>query len=102
MDDYVILVDKDNLNGSRHLSATVQSDGTLSIEGQDLRGTQGEYEWAFSIRSPEVERLKTALGCGDDVLAALAAEFSGDAASGLEPFLKSKGIAYEFWSRIGD
>jgi hypothetical protein len=102
MGDSVTLRSSRDANGSQHLSASLQSNGTLSIDGQDIGRTQGEYEWALTIQPPEVEKLKTALACGDDVLAALATKFSGDAAAGLETFLNSNGVSYEFWSRLGD
>ena len=110
MVNYVTLRDTRDEGGSRHLSGSLKGDGTLVIEGQDLGpGVEGffgsgltEYEWAWIIRPPEVNTLKMALACEDDVLVALRDRFSGDAAAGLQPFLDDNGVSYEPWSRVGD
>ncbi len=106
----VTLRDTRDEGGSRYLGARLKADGTLLIEGQDLGpGVENffgpgltEYEWAWIIRPPGVRKLKLALACDDDVLAALRDRFSGDAAAGLKPFLDDNGIPYEPWSRVGD
>ena len=96
--------------GTRYLDARLLDDGSVSIQGQDLgAGVErafgsgnSEYEWAWTVRPEHVAELLSALDSGDDVLAALARRFSGDAAAGLQPFLVEHGIPYESWSRIGD
>jgi hypothetical protein len=94
--------------GTRYLDARLLDDGSLSIQGQDIgAGVErafgyGEYEWAWTVRPEHVADLLSALDSGDDVLAALARRFSGDAAAGVKPFLDEHGIPYESWSRIGD
>jgi hypothetical protein len=110
MANYVTLRDSRDEGGSRHLGASLKDDGTLLIEGQDLGpGVEGffgpgltEYEWTWLIRPPGVRRLKLALACDDDLLAALRERFSGDAAAGLQPFLDNNGVPYEPWSRVGE
>jgi hypothetical protein len=82
----------------------------LTIEGQDLgRGVERifgdgniEYEWTWTLPPASVDALRQSLGCGQDILAGLAARFSGDAAVELQPYLDSIGLHYETWSRIGD
>lgn len=106
----VILRDIRDKLGTRYLAASISPEGTLAITGQDLGdGVEQifgpgnrEYEWAWTIQAPDVARLAAALDAGDDLLAGLARQFSGDAAAGLKPFLDEKGIPYESWSRIGD
>ena len=94
--------------GTRYLGAKLSADGTLTIQGHDLgEGVERsfgywEYEWAWTIQPEDVATLKSALDSGDDVLAALAARFSNNAAVGLQPFFDENGVRYEFWSRVGD
>jgi hypothetical protein len=106
----IILRDINNKSGSRYMDASLSDDGTLTIEGQDLGGGvqqlfgtgNYEYEWAWTIQSSNVPKLRSALDAGEDVLAALAARFSKDAAANLKSFLDDQAIPYESWSRIGD
>ena len=110
MANYVTLRDTRDEGGSRHLVASLQRDGTLLIEGRDsgpgVARFYGpdltEYEWAWTIRPPDVKTLKQALASGDDVLAALQDRFSGDAAAGLQTFLDDNDVPYEPWSRVGE
>jgi len=106
----ITLRDIRNHLDTRHLVASLSADGTLMIEGQDLgrsvEQTFGdgnrEYEWVWTIRSENMSHLLSALDAGDDVLTALAARFSNDAAAELKPFLDEWEIPHECWSRIGD
>jgi hypothetical protein len=106
----VTLRDTHDVQGIRHLAASLSVDGTLTIKGQDIgRGVEGvfgagysEYEWAWTIKPSEVERLLVVLDSGDDALAGLSGRFSGEAAAGLQAFLDEHGVVYEFWSRMGD
>lgn len=106
----VVLRDSRDESGSRFLEATLSADGTLTINGQDLgRGVEEffgegdfEYEWTWTIAPKDVTHLMSALESGDDVLAALAKRFSGDAAAGLQPFLEENEIPYDAWTRTGD
>ena len=110
MANRVTLRDTHDVGGRRRLTARLEEDGTLIIDGQDLGpGVERffgpgmtEYEWAWTIRPQGVKTLKQALSCSDNVLVALRARFSGDAASGIQPFLNENGIPYEPWSRVGD
>ena len=96
--------------GVRYLRATLSTNGTLTIEGQDLGdGVEQifgpgnrEYEWVWTIQASEVTKLILALNCGDDILAALLSRFSNDAAADIQPFLDKHAIQYESWSRMGD
>jgi hypothetical protein len=109
MVNYVTLRESRDKDGRRQLSASLQGDGTLLIEGQDIGpGVERffgpgltEYEWAWIIRPSGVKVLKLALARGD-VLTALRERFSGDAAADLQPFLEDNGIPYEPWSRVGE
>ncbi len=106
----VTLRDIHNHLGSRHLVASLSADGTLTIEGQDFGlGVEQifgdgnrEYEWVWTVRSENIPHLVSALDAGDDVLTALAARFSNDAAAELKSFLDKREIPYEYWWRIGD
>jgi hypothetical protein len=109
MVNYVTLRESRDKDGRRQLSASLQGDGALLIEGQDIGpGVERffgpgltEYEWAWIIRPSGVKALKLALARGD-VLTALRERFSGDAAADLQPFLEDNGIPYEPWSRVGE
>ena len=100
---------RDN-QGIRYLTASLLSDGTLKIEGQDLgEGVERvfgpnncEYEWSYTIQPPDVLALASALGDGGNVLFALRKRFSGDDAADLKQFMDEHGIRYAFWSRVGD
>lgn len=106
----VTLRDVRDEQGIRFLGASFAADGTLMIEGHDIGdGVEQffgpgnrEYEWAWTIPAQHLPQLATALGAGDDLLAALAARFSNEHAAGLQPFLDEQGIPYDFWSRVGD
>jgi len=97
-------------DGSRFLGASLSDDGVLTIEGQDLgRGVERffgdgnvEYEWSWTLPPTSVDALRESLGGGEDILALLAARFSGDAAAQLKSHLDGIGVQYETWSRIGD
>ncbi|MFK7766785.1 MAG: hypothetical protein AB8B55_06150 [Mariniblastus sp.] len=96
--------------GSRFLGATLTSDGTVTIRGQDLgRGVaevfgagNTEYEWVWTIPPDSVTALCKSLDCGDDVLAGLQSNFSGDDAAKLKSYLDESGIQYKASSRLGD
>jgi hypothetical protein len=106
----VTLRDTHDEGGSRHLRATLKSDGSILIEGQDIgSGVESvfgpglrEYEWTWLIRRSEVRTLKLALGSSGDVLVALRDRFAGEAAVGLQSFLEENGVRYEPWSRVGE
>lgn len=98
--------------GTRYLSASLNANGDLVIDGQDLGpGVEAffgpgirEYEWARTVRRPHVPTLLAALGGppGEDILVVLARRFSGDAAAGLDQAIAAAGVPVEHWSRTGD
>ncbi len=104
----VVLRDISDAQGTRYLGASLNSDGELVIEGQDLGSGVDEiygfyeYEWAWTIRARDVPKLLRALQAKPDVLSALSKRFAGDRADELQSFLDSQGIPYEVWGRIGD
>jgi hypothetical protein len=104
----VVLRNVEDAQGTRHLQASLTSEGDLVIEGQDLgAGVKSafgvyEYEWAWTIRAPDVPLLLAALGGTSDVLPALREQFSDDRAADLQSFLESHDVPYERWSRMGD
>lgn len=104
----VTLRDIQDADGTRHLWATMSSDGGLEITGRDYgEGVrrhfgESEYEWVWTIPAAAIPALRAALGTESDVLAALGEQFSGDKASGLSVFLEDNGIEMKAWSRIGD
>lgn len=106
----MLLRDTQDESGSRQLSARLQGDGSLLIEGRDLGpgvekffgSGQFEYEWALKLSLPDVRKLKVALSCQDELLEALKDRFSGDASAELQSFLDSNAVRYEFWSRAGE
>lgn len=104
----VVLRDTDDALGSRYLAASLHSDGSLVISGQDLGGGvsqffgYSEYEWHWTVAAQDVGRLADALGSGNDLLAALRRRFANERASELRPFLEEHDIPFESWSRIGD
>ncbi|MFZ0548934.1 MAG: hypothetical protein WAM60_26030, partial [Candidatus Promineifilaceae bacterium] len=93
--------------GVRYLGATLEEDGTLTIESQDLGdGVEQffgpgniEYEWVWTIPPSEVAKLTSALNLGSDILDALLTRFSNEAAAQIQPFLDEHNIEYESWSR---
>jgi len=95
-------------SSNRHLEASINAEGDLVIEGQDLgsevEGIFGysEYEWAWTISASDCDRLLVALGAKSDLLSALGERFSGKHAANLQSFLESEGIEFEAWGRIGD
>ena len=72
-------------NDHRYLSASVDDQGNLVIEGQDLGpataiiSSDGEYEWRRTIAAKDVPRLLQLLDAapGADVLQILAAHWTG-------------------------
>ena len=103
----VTLRNSQSADGIRRLTAALE-EGALVIEGWDhgdgVERHLGhrEYEWTWTVKASEVPKLRQALGNPPDLTEALRDRFSGEAAAELGPFLDSKSIPYETWSRIGD
>lgn len=104
----VVLRDERTASDWRSISARLEPEGDLIIEGHDLgRGVgslfgYSEYEWSLTIAAVDTSKLLAALNAGQSLLKALQQRFSGDQADGLQAFLKDRGIPYSFWNRIGD
>lgn len=105
---YVVLRDVNDADGSRLLTAELNSGGELVIEGRDFGAGvkrifgENEYEWAWTVPAAGVEALAQALQAPGEVLAALKDRFSGENAAGLAEFLDAHGIETKRWSRVGD
>lgn len=113
---HVVLRHIEDADGTRRLDASLTAEGNLRIEGWDFgAGVKqifgvSEYEWAWTIPAASLPALRRALDSGDDrsenrgddLLAALAARFSGDNAAQLDAFLAENKIPTERWSRLGD
>lgn len=112
MTDQVFIVrDERNEQGSYHLRGRLREDGSLVIEGQDLGASpQGfwgssEYEWTITLDQAAVAELIEVLeGTTDqrDAREVLEMRFREDEHRATSSFLEEHGIAFEFWSRVGD
>lgn len=108
----VILRQTKEDTGSRYLAASLNEQGDLVFEGQDLgadveaywgRGCF-EYEWTWTIKAQHLLLLSDALAVPKetDILAALVASFSEERAAGIKGFLDREAIPHDVWSRVGD
>jgi hypothetical protein len=85
---------------SRFLDATLDDEGHLHIDGQDLGpktasvSGDGEYEWFETISSENVTKVVTLLGghARDDVLDLLESNYCGAASYELEKVLRESDI----------
>ena len=93
------------------LNASIGDDGVLVIEGHDLGNApaqfwgSSEYEWEISIAPENVPAFVAVLGGTtgtDDPLDLLAARFAEDERCASAAYLDEHGIAFRFWSRVGD
>ena len=90
---------------TRHLSATLDRRGVLTIEGHDLGpGTSpvsddGEYEYFHRIEKKDVPRLVRELGGapGDDIINLLESRYTGGASYELERIVGESDIDTHFW-----
>jgi hypothetical protein len=107
----VVLREERSAHGSYHLRAHLLDGGSLVIEGQDLGAApesfwgSREYEWTLSVPPEQVPGLVSALGGtpgDDDPLELLAARFRQDERCASRSFLEEAGVAFGFWSRVGD
>lgn len=91
---------------SHHLSAVLERDGELRIEGQDLGlvtaaiSPDGEYEYFYTIRPNDVPALVIALGGtpGDDILALLEERWAGRQSYGLGTAIRDSGVPFTFFA----
>jgi hypothetical protein len=87
----------------RYLWASIDEDGRLHIDGQDLGpatapvSPDGEYEWFETIAAADVPRVVELLGGrpGDDVLDVLERGFTGDRSYELEARLRESDIVID-------
>ena len=106
--DKVVLRNTRDGHDTRYLWASIDDEGDLVIQGQDLGPAVEEifgfreYEWAWTISAKDCKKLCAALGTKSDLLAALQDRFSGERAGDLYSFLESEGVEIDAWSRIGD
>ena len=83
----VSLRNTSDAGGLRYLDTSIQPNGDLLIEGQDLGPAVEEffgvreYEWKWTVAAEDCERLRALLGT-TDLLAGLVERFSGDNADG--------------------
>lgn len=107
----IVLREERSATGSYHLRACLRDDGGLVIEGQDLGAApeafwgSAEYEWTLTVAPEQVPGLVAALGGTpgeDDPLELLAARFRDDERYASRSFLEEAGVAFAFWSRVGD
>lgn len=79
------------------IDAATLADGSVTIEGQDLR--HGEYEYFFTIKPENVAALVHTLGGSEgDVLERLKANVSELVHVGEMKWLKEHSIPYDFFS----
>ena len=86
---------------SYYLDATLETDGSLTLAGQNLGPTvsyDGEYEYWYTVQAEHVPALVVALGGepGDDIIAVLERHWSGDAAVGIGGALNHSGVEFHF------
>lgn len=92
----------------RFLGAEIKENGDLVIEGQDLlRGIEGafgctEYEWYWTVKKPDIQKLQKAIGEKGNILSLLESHFSNEKAATLYDFMQKHNIPFDSWSRIGD
>ncbi len=110
MSTRIELRDVSDQGGTRHLTARLNEQGNLVIEGQDVgqavEDSFGdgirEYEWVWTVRRADVPRLLALVQPARDVLDGLKRRFSGDEAAGLHSFLSGSEVPFSSWSRHGD
>ena len=104
----VILRKEQNDDGSRSLSAELNNNGDLVIEGLDYgKGVMrilgcNEYEWVWTIKAKDVVMFSQIMGIEADVLQILTDHFKAEKAADLHAFMSENQIPFESWSRTGD
>lgn len=94
---------------SRYLSAYLNANGALVIEGQDLgSGTwpvsaDDEYEWFHTIAAADIPVLLELLRAppGANILDVLSARFTGRQSYELERIIRESGIPVRTWTWSG-
>jgi hypothetical protein len=93
----------------RFLSARLNDAGDLLIEGQDIGpatapvSSDGEYEWAKTVRAEFITNLLAVLDAAEDanILDVLETGWTADRSYELERRLRESAIPVEFWSHSG-
>lgn len=104
----VVLREQRREGDYRYLGAEIKENGDLYMEGQDLgSGVEEafgcrEYEWCWTVKAQDIEKLKIAIGSEGEILDLLKKHFSNEKAAGLYKFMRDHDIPFESWSRIGD
>lgn len=91
---------------SRYLSARLNYDGSLLIEGQDLGrktaivSSDGEYEWGWSILPQHLPQLLALLNApaNADILDVLKKHWTGEQSYELERRIRESNIQSHFWT----
>lgn len=105
----VVLRDEEVGEDRRVLTAHVDDDGDLHIDGHDLGpgtaavSSDGEYEWSQAIAAVDLAAVVALLDgqTGDDVLDLLATRWTGARSYELERRLRESVIPIERWSWSG-
>lgn len=104
----VTLRDEKSASDSRRLTAELSAEHDLLIRGLDygkeverVFGSR-EYEWVWQVEAAHIPKLEAALAGTGSLLKQLQEQFSGEKAAGLQTFLESNQIPFDFWSRNGD
>ncbi|HYO43598.1 MAG TPA: hypothetical protein VES19_10415 [Candidatus Limnocylindrales bacterium] len=107
----VVLRDQEDRDGTRYLDATIDKNGRLVFEGQDVgAGVEHafgegyrEYEWRWTVNADDIPAAIEALG-GAPGEPPLAVAVRWIEQHGTDPgsALKAARVRTEFWSRLGD
>ena len=107
----VVLRQERNGPDSRFLSARLDANGALKVDGQDLGpgtapvSSDGEYEWSQTFPPDSIPALRSALGgnATEDILDLLEREYKGPSSYELERIMRDTAdtIPREFWSWSG-
>ena len=104
----IILRQENQPGDCRFLGAEIKTNGDLVFEGQDLgSGVESifgfrEYEWCWTIKAEDIQKLQKALADEGQILELLEQKFSNDKAADLHDFLITNNSPFESWSRVGD
>jgi hypothetical protein len=93
----------------RHLSATLNTEGALVIEGQDLGpktasvSSDGEYEWSRTILREHIPKLLALLDApaDADILSTLERHWTGPKSYELESRISDSDIPSALWTWSG-
>ncbi len=104
----VVLREDRTEEGYFYLGASLNDNGDIEIEGQDLGPRVKElfdcieYEWKWTIKRQHINLLKFNLSSRGNILLSLKRSFANENATNLYSFLCDCNIPFETWSRTGD